>query len=158
MFTIFHVVELGGGLLGMLSGGLTAAHLLGWPAGLLEGVLGAVLGFLFGRVPGVIATRAVFRDLRRKPPEELRGLVQRGVWPAYHLVLGELVRRGEDVAGEFAFVHALLVADDPVKRYQGLVNLELYYPALAVRMPDYRPEEAAEPCRAKVQRAGLLGS
>ena len=118
MFTIFHLIEFGGGLLVMLIGGLTGTYLLGWPGGLLGGVLGAVLGFFLGRVPGVVATRALFRDLRRKPIEELRALFQRGVWPAYHLVLGELVRRGEDVAGEFVFVHALLVAEDPVKRYQ----------------------------------------
>jgi hypothetical protein len=69
----------------------------------------------------------------------------------YHLALGELHRRGEDIRCELGRVLALLTADLDQKRLHGWVILTRLYPDLAARIPDYDPGEATETCRAKVR-------
>ena len=155
MFTLFDLYELLGLALGLMLG-LTIGWRCGGWVGCLAGVpVGLVVGGVCGRVPYVVARAVVFRSLRRKSAGQLRQMLRGPLWPAYHLFLAELLRRGEDIKPELDVVLPLLVSQDAVQRIHGWSILRRMYPDLAARVPDYKPSESAEACRARAEQAGL---
>jgi hypothetical protein len=69
-----------------------------------------------------------------------------------HLILAELMRRGEDIRQDLSVVVDLLSSDAPNKRRFGIACLRLGFPDLAQRLRDYNACESTETCRSKVAR------
>jgi hypothetical protein len=157
MFTLFDLFELLGAVLGCASGIFIGAAHHGWLGGLLGAPLGVIAGTLCGRLPFLAALLFARWHLRRQSPAELRQRLRGDVWPAYHLFLTELRRRGEDVTQELPLMLPLLTAEDPVKRIHGWAILRGMYPREAERIPDYNPGDPVEMCRAKMEKGGLAG-
>lgn len=122
--------------------------LIGAAAGAL---LGGVLGYLAGRLPFALACHWLMRDFSRQSSQRLRERLTAEYYVS-HLILAELMRRGEDISGDLPAVLTLLRSESPDERKFGLGSLQLAFPELAQQLSDFDPRESTESCREKVAR------
>ena len=115
-FTSFDALELAAVVVGLgvvASIGNREFGLLGAVAG---GGLGAPLGRLVGRVPYAFASAAVKRGIRRSSTPELRKRLEAEYYLS-HLIIAELVVRGEPIESFRTYAHALLGAGRDEKSF-----------------------------------------
>ncbi len=155
MFTLFDLFELLGFVLGAIGGIAAGYSWLGWVGGILGAFAGAAVGFLCGRIPLLVSWRFARWHLARQSATQLRAALHGGNWPAYHLFLTELARRGEAIGDEAGVFVPMLADDDLVKRYHGWSVVRAFYPDLAARIPGYDPRSPAERCRLLLRKGGL---
>ena len=156
MLTVFHVVQ----LVALLAGGFVGAKLghdlFGAGGGVGGALLGGFVGWMAGRLPFLITFNWACRSFRRQSTDALRVDLASKYYIA-HLILAELMRRGEDIRQDLAVVVDHLSSDDCDRRRFGIACLRLGYPDLAQRLHDYEASESTETCRSKVARlAGTL--
>lgn len=146
MFTAFDLIQLAAIPLG--AG-------IGWELGdpdhrILGAIAGAAVGLLAGRLPFVIALFLAGRHFRAQSSGRLRARIRGDEYYISHLLLGELLRRGEDVSGELEPVLELLRSDDADRRRFGWACLQLAFPAEASKVGAFDPQEPVERCRERV--------
>ncbi|HUT61272.1 MAG TPA: hypothetical protein VNA25_25770 [Phycisphaerae bacterium] len=152
MFTLFDLFQLLGLIIGAATGAIYGAHWYGW-IGCLVGVpLGLALGFVCGRIPFVAALFWLRSDLTSMSTEHIRSKFQGGPYPAYHLFLRELLRRGESIHEEIPVVLSLLGSASKDQRHHGWYILRSFFSELAAAIPDYDPGASTEICQANVQK------
>ena len=137
-------------VMGAVALGLTGKILLGWPGALLGLAGGAAAGWFGAPLPRKFFHDHVARGLREVPSGQLRSELQEENWPVFHLYYRELQRRGEDLGADLPRILGFLEAEDPDQRLQGWEILKSCFPALAAKVPDYRPDAPDEECRSFV--------
>ena len=91
MFTLFDLINLAAVGLGAGIG-----YEVGKPDhGILGAIAGAVIGVVAGRLPFVLALLLAGRSFRAQTTEQLRARIRGDEYYITHLLLGELLRRGE---------------------------------------------------------------
>ena len=98
---MFHLFVLAGIGAGLALGWTHGARLYGDVGALTGSVAGGYAGFLFGRLPELVALRFLCGSLALQTSEELRSCLRDPDNPVPNLVLLELQRRGEDVRQEW---------------------------------------------------------
>lgn len=93
-----------------------------------------------------------FESLSGKTTDELCAVLRGSEWLFYRNTLLELRRRGEDIREEVIPVLDLLVSERQRQRIAGWLILRELYPDLAVRVPDYRPQESPAVCGEKTRK------
>jgi hypothetical protein len=125
MFTIFHVFEFMGALAGFVAGATVGRMWLGWAGALLGGVAGFFIGHLIGRFPYAIAAEMLQRNLRRCDVATLRSRLDREYYIS-HLIIAELVFRGERIESFGDYISGLLGSDSPDRRRFGELILRIW--------------------------------
>ncbi len=133
-FTLFDAIQLFGPA-GGAGAGLTVGYKsFGIAGGIAGALLGLALGAILGRLPLVLATRWIRRDLKRSTTSNLRERIKSeyylSVW-----IIAELVVRGEPVESFREAVRAQLDSPNADERRFGLANAEIWFPEMAGRQP-----------------------
>src|SRR5262249_9210917 len=126
VFNVFQFVALLGGAMA----GYRIGHASGGTVGAIAGVVvGASVGWRVGRVPQVLVSRWLHRSLRRANSADLRSRLE-GEYFISHLIIAELVSRGEPVESLREVVTAQLNSDSPDVRRFGRANAQTWFPEL----------------------------
>ena len=94
------------------------------------------------------------RSWRRKPREELVGMLESEDWRFHKAAIAELRRRGEDLGVYMPRIVGRLGSESKVVRAAALATIKGVFPELAAELRGYSPSEATEVCREKA--AGLV--
>jgi hypothetical protein len=81
-------------------------------------VLGLFLGYLLGKIPYVIAVQTLTRNLHRCDVTTLRSRLEKEYYIS-HLIIAELLLRGETIESFRGYVSGLLISDSPDRRRFG---------------------------------------
>ena len=136
---------------GLWLGASTGYARFGTAGAVAGSLLGGVLGYLLGRLPFVLAARWLMTGLSRHSSHRLRERLATEYYVS-HLILAELMRRGEDISVDLPAVLALLRSDSPDERRFGFGSLQLAFPELARQLSDFDPADPTEHCREKLAR------
>jgi hypothetical protein len=147
-FDVFHVLIV---LAGLFLGGAAGYARFGTIGAVAGCVLGGILGFLAGRVPFALALGWTMRGFSRQSTERLRERLASQYYIS-HVILAELMSRGEDIRVDLPVILALLRSDLFDERRFGFHSLKLAFPEVASRLADYNPADSTESCREKVAR------
>lgn len=130
--------------------------------------LGALVGLFVGRwavnLPLVLWVSWQYKSLSSRSTEELQGLFVRnpgfGRTGCYPMAAGIMKNRGDDLRPVMPILLDLMGAEAHRTRLDALGAFGTAFPELREEVEDYRAEESAEVCRAKVVRlrATLVGN
>lgn len=118
MFTIFHLFQLVGKIFGLVWGAGWGYRWLGLGGGILGGLVGFIVGHMLGTLPGVIALKLVLRGLKKADNATLRSRLEPEYFIA-HLIIGELIVRGEPVESFRDYVTGLRNSDSSDRKRFG---------------------------------------
>jgi len=127
MFTIFHLLELFGASSGLVTGASLGHERFGWAGGVAGAVIGLYVGLILGRLPFVIGFVVLRRDLKRCDVVTLRSRLDEQYFIS-HLIIAELLVRGEPVESLRDYVLGLVRSDSADRRAFGEQNLRLWFP------------------------------
>lgn len=131
MFTLLHFLSIIGIVAGLFGGIYIGHNYFGWIGGIGGSLLGACLGYiLFGYVPLMLTNALMRREFKRSDVITLKERLKTEYYIS-HLIIGELVARGEPVADFLDYIFTLLQSDDSDKRRFGWHNLNIWFPELA---------------------------
>ena len=139
MFTIFHFLELASVLTCLTIGVFLGHGGFGWPGLILGGAVGYFVGRILGRIPLAISLAMLRRDLKRCDASTLRSRLEREYYIS-HLIIAELLVRGESIESFRDYVSELLRSDSPDKRRFGERNVEIW-PETAQQMSPSSPTD-----------------
>ncbi|HXD01495.1 MAG TPA: hypothetical protein VN048_19320 [Verrucomicrobiae bacterium] len=88
-------------------------------------VLGLFLGFLVGKIPYIIAVQTLIRNLHRCDVATLRSRLNKEYYIS-HLIIAELLLRGEPIESFRGYVSGLLLSDSPDRRRFGKEVLRIW--------------------------------
>jgi hypothetical protein len=129
MITIFDVFSfacaVGGGVLGWNVGHSVG----GWIGAATGAALGAYVGLVVGRLPGALAVYWMRWSLRRRPTDDLRARLEPEYFIA-HLIIAELLARGEALDSFRGFVNWQLESSSAHVRFYGKINARTWFPDL----------------------------
>jgi len=132
MFTLFDLLKLVGAVTGAVVGGRYGYDAFGWPAAILGVLVGVVAGVLVGNLPWVASWAWMRYDLKRCSVPRLKERLQREHFIS-HLLIGELVSRGEPLEQFRGYVAGLLRSGDPAEHHFGKGAARIWFPDL---LPD----------------------
>lgn len=119
MFTIFHLFQLMGKIFGLCWGAGWGYHWLGLGGGIAGGLVGFIVGhIMLGTLPEVIALKLVLRGLKKADNNTLRSRLESEYFIA-HLIIGELIVRGEPVESFRDYVTGLRNSDSSDRKRFG---------------------------------------
>ena len=133
MFTLFHLCELSMASIGFVVGVRVGFGWLGWIGAIAAGAIGFVAGFIVGRFPYVICHELIKRSLRRSDVATLRARLDREYYIA-HLIIANLVTRGEPIESFQEYVAGLLRSDCADRRRFG-ARISQIWPQTIVKDP-----------------------
>jgi hypothetical protein len=81
-------------------------------------LLGLFIGFLVGKIPYIIAVQTLVRNLHRCDAVTLRSRLNQEYYIS-HLIIAELLLRGETIESFRGYVSGLLLSDSPDRRRFG---------------------------------------
>lgn len=125
MFTIFDLLELTGAFAGLAVGVIFGHGWFGWLGVFLGGAIGFFAGRILGRVPLAISSAMLKRDLKRCDVSTLRSRLEREYYIS-HLMIAELLLRGEPIESFRDYVSELLRSDSPDRRRFGERILQIW--------------------------------
>ena len=94
MFTLFHLFQIVGIVIGLICGIFVGKSYFGWFGIVFGGLLGVILGLIFGKIPFWVGSFYLHRELQRSSTETLKQRLEKDYFIS-HLIIAELVRRGE---------------------------------------------------------------
>jgi hypothetical protein len=152
MITLFDVVP----FLGLIGGGVVG-HALGARLGVAPGfggtLLGAVLGYWFGRLSVRLMLRWWDRDfLKRRTVAQLRRMLWNPNLPDVTAVLLELGSRGEKLDQELPLVLDRLSSPQQEICSRAWRALQVVYPSHAKLVSEFRVEDPPERCKQLTER------
>jgi hypothetical protein len=153
MLTMFDMIAICSVLVGGLVGAGLGYRVAGAGGAVGGGLLCGYVGLVAGRLPSLLAMRSVRASFQRQTVDQLRADLKTRYY-VVHLILAELMSRGEDVSRESPVVVDLLSSDSLDKRRFG-IGAPLAFPELAQEIPDYDCSESADVCRAKAARVAV---
>ena len=128
MFTFFDLLKLIGAVAGAALCGSYGLS-FGWPAAILGALIGIAVGMFIGNLP-FAASRAWMRyDLKRSSISKLKERLHRDYFVS-HLLIGELVSRGEPVEQFREYVAGLLRSSNALERHCGEGTAGIWFPDL----------------------------
>jgi hypothetical protein len=130
MVTLFDLIQVLALLIGLFVGatqGYQSGNLLGMFVGAL---IGLVAGWLIGRLPFLLAMIWVRTDLKRASTERLKTRLVREYFSS-HLIIAELLQRGESLASFSEYANELAQSEDVNKARFGK-NLLVVWPELTI--------------------------
>ena len=127
MFTIFHLLELFGASLGLVTGASLGHERFGWVGGVAGAVIGLFAGLILGRLPFVIGFVVLRGNLKRCDVATLRSRLDSQYFIS-HLIIAELVVRGEPVESFRDYVFGLVHSDCLDRQAFGEHNRRLWFP------------------------------
>jgi hypothetical protein len=152
LFDLIHVAGmLGGAGVGLTMGGRE----FGAAGAVVGGVLGLVVGHVLGIAPWCICWAAFRLSIKRAPTERLRERLKTEYYVS-HLLIAEMVVRGEPAESFWPYVLSSLRSDSFAERHSGWKNLNIWFPRMAKQIEGFRPQAPAETCReyvAKIENA-----
>jgi hypothetical protein len=125
MFTVFHLLELIGVILGVVAGAAIGQRWVGWVGVILGAVAGFFVGRILGRVPYAIAGEMLKRDLKRCDVATLRSRLEREYYIS-HLIIAQLLIRGEPIESFREYVSELRHSDSADRRRFGEQLLRIW--------------------------------
>jgi hypothetical protein len=125
VLTVFDLFELVGAFSGLATGVIFGHRWLGWIGVILGGAVGLFAGRILGRLPYAISSEMLRRDLKRCDIANLRSRLDREYFIS-HLIIAELVVRGEPIESNRDYVSGLLRSDSPDRRRFGERILRLW--------------------------------
>jgi hypothetical protein len=156
-FTIFHLLNLLGSLLGLYFGLRTGLHYFHLPVAILCSILGLITGMLLGAIPRYLAEKSFWKEITQSPDSRLLQIIQQDRWNFRQtMALLQLSTRGHDVQPHLPRILSMLESESPETRAFGFDALRIVYTELANQIPTYDPSQSAEKCRAAL--APLLSS
>jgi hypothetical protein len=127
MLTTFDILQFAGVVAGATFGYRFGAGIVG---GVLGATIGVAAGWLTGRLPFIVSFWSLRRSLNRASVADLRSRLEREYFIS-HLIITELVARGEPVESfRFTVEHQLASQSADVQRF-GRANARLWFPELA---------------------------
>jgi hypothetical protein len=148
MLTMYDMIATCSALMGGVVGASIGYRVAGTGGAVGGGLVCGYVCLVAGRLPSYLALRSVRAGFRRQTVDQLRADLKKRYY-VIHLILAELMIRGEDISRELPVVVDLLSSDSQDKRRFGIGALRLAFPELAQQIPDYDCSESAEVCRAK---------
>lgn len=129
MFTIFQVMQLLGVGVGLVLGLVIGHQEFGLTGAVIGAVTGVVCGYLLGALPYAIAGIWIRHDLKHCDTAELKARLDRQ-YAISHLIIAQLVRRGQPVEQFRAYVDSLRHSDSADRRRFGDLNHRIWFPEL----------------------------
>ena len=149
MITLFDVLQWGAAFGGMLYGVRVGAR-FGWVGVIGGGLVGFVGGSILGRVPWVISRGWYRWHLKRTSTEELKSELKEQYYVS-HLLIAELVIRGEPVEQFWPYVLSQVRGEFSDERRFGWENLRIWFPRMAQQVEGFDPCASTEACREKLK-------
>ncbi|MDH5221124.1 MAG: hypothetical protein OEW94_07825 [Betaproteobacteria bacterium] len=128
MFTFFDLLKLLGAAAGAVIGGSYGSS-FGWPAAIVGTLAGLIVGMLVGNLPWTASRAWMHYDLKRSSVAKLRDRLQRE-HSISHLLIGELLSRGEPLEQFRDYVAELLRSHDALERRCGEGTARMWFPEL----------------------------
>jgi len=128
MFTIFDLLKLLGAVAGAVLGGSYGSS-FGWLAAILGALIGFVVGMLIGNLPWAASWAWMRYDLKRSSIAKLKERLHREYFIS-HLLIGELVSRGEPLGQFREYVAGLLRSRNALERHCGEGTAGMWFPDL----------------------------
>jgi hypothetical protein len=158
--TVFDFFEALGLMFGLAVGVAVAqTSNFGWLSRIGVVILGALGGWFCGWLPALLREWFRRRRLNAVTTDALRARLndrRLDIWLPYKLVVHQLQKRGVDVRTALPLVVRLLSADDSEQRYHGWQMLQVFFPDLARKIPDYHPSLGQATCQAKAESVSAL--
>ena len=130
MLTMFDILQFGGVIAGAVFGYRLGAGFGGTVGGVLGSIAGIAVGWTVGRLPFVVSLWSLRRSFNRASVADLRSRLEREYFIS-HLIIAELVTRGEPVESFRSVVeHQLASQSADVQRF-GRANAQVWFPELA---------------------------
>ena len=129
MFSVFHLFELIGAVVGTVIGLVFGHKGFGWFGALLGAAIGFYAGLILGRVPYSIAFVWMRCGLKKCDTATLRRKLEREYFIS-QFIIAELVVRGEPVEQFREYVLSLVHSDSSDKRRFGEQNRRIWFPEL----------------------------
>lgn len=156
MFTIFHLLQLIALVIGLIAGAYYGGNYFGWLGGILGALLGAFAGFaILGRIPFLLSFAILRCDLKQTDTATLKENLKTQFFIS-HLIIAELVRRGELVEEFRDYIFSLLQSEYFDQRRFGWQNLNIWFPELAAQVETFDPMSPANESKTKL--ASLQGT
>jgi hypothetical protein len=92
-------------------------------------MLGLFVGGILGRLPFVLSLKLLLRNLRKSSNDDLRERLKSQYFIS-HLIIAELLVRGEPLETFRETVRAQLASSSPDERQFGLANANIWFPDL----------------------------
>ncbi len=125
IFDIFHLFELLGALAGIAAGVLLGRRCFGPMGMILIGLAGLFIGLFVGRLPYLIALQALMRNIQKSDAATLRLRLDKEYYIS-HLIIAELLLRGETIESFRNHISGLVNSDVPKRRRFGREVLRIW--------------------------------
>ena len=131
MFTIFDLLKLLGAAAGALLGGIYGYQTFGWLGAVVGLPLGLLVGSFVCNLPWVVSWAWMRYDLKRCSIAKLKDRLHREYFIS-HLLIAELVSRGEPLGQFREYVAGLLRSNNSLERHCGEGTAGMWFPDLLV--------------------------
>jgi hypothetical protein len=129
MLTIFHFMQLLGAGVGLVMGLDIGHQEFGVTGTIVSGFAGVVCGYLLGALPYAVAGIWIRQDLKHCDTTELKARLDRQ-YAISHLIIAQLVRRGEPVEQFRGYVDSLRHSGSADRRRFGDLNHRIWFPEI----------------------------
>lgn len=130
LITVFNVLQFAGVIAGAGFGYRLGAGIGGTIGGVVGLVVGIAVGWTIGRLPFVVSFWSLRRSLKRASVADLRSRLEREYFIS-HLIIAELVIRGEPVESFRSIVEQQLASQTADVQRFGRANAQVWFPELA---------------------------
>lgn len=158
-YSLFDVLIVCGLLAGIGIGYKNGHAGFGMVGGIAGAVVGGAVGLIVGRLPYLLISYFIEHSLDKEDSQRLRVRLRSGKeYFITHLLLGQLMKRGESVIDELPMVVSLMKSESNDQRRLGWGALKLAFPEVASKVSDYRPMDSTDKCRVIASRIDLAAS
>ena len=128
MFTFFDLLKLLAAIAGAVIGGSYGSS-FGWPAAIAGTLMGLIAGMLVGNLPWLVSRAWMRYELKRSTVAKLKERLRREYFIS-HLIIGELLSRGESLEQFRDYVAGLLRSQNALERHCGESVARVWFPEL----------------------------
>lgn len=150
MFTLFDLFRWAAALGLMAYLAIVGQAQFGFLGAIGGGVLGFVGGNILGCMPLLVYRVSYRRHLKRSSTEQLKSELDEQYFVS-HLLISELVVRGEPVEQFWPYVLSQVQSESSDQRSFGWHNLNIWFPRMANQVEDYDPHASTDACREKLK-------
>ncbi len=127
LLTLFDLFKFGGALMGAVAASSFGYRTFGWPAAIVAAPLGLIAGAFIGNLPWIATDLLMRYELKRSSSARLKQRLESEFFIS-HLLIAELVSRGEPLEQFRDYVTGLMRSADPHQRYFGHAVARIWFP------------------------------